>query len=67
MIHTPRGERAAEVIRVGKASNELVSYSGDSISMYTHTGRHIVALNHFGYHGRIFDGFAVDEHLGSRA
>jgi kynurenine formamidase len=67
MTHTPRGEQADDVMRVGKASNELVSYSGDSISMYTHTGTHIDALNHFGYHGRIFNGFAVDEHLGSRA
>ncbi len=44
----------------------LVAYSGDSISMYTHTGTHIDALNHFGYHGKIFNGFAVEEHLGSR-
>ena len=35
--------------------------------MYTHTGTHIDTLNHFGYHGRIFNGFSVDEHLGSRA
>jgi kynurenine formamidase len=67
MTHTPRGEQADDVMRVGKASNELVSYSGDSISMYTHTGTHIDALNHFGYHGGIFNGFSVDEHLGSRA
>jgi kynurenine formamidase len=67
MTHKPRGEQADGVMRVGKASNELVSYSGDSISMYTHTGTHIDALNHFGYHGRIFNGFSVDEHLGSRA
>ncbi len=53
-------------MRVGKTGNELVSYSGDAISMYTHTGTHIDALNHFGYHGRIFNGFSVDEHLGSR-
>ena len=49
MTHTPRGEEADDVVRVGKAANELVSYSGDSISMYTHTGTHIDALNHFGY------------------
>ena len=67
MTHTPRGELADDVMRVGRAGNELVSYSGDSISMYTHTGTHIDALNHFGYRGRIFNGFSVDEHLGSRA
>ena len=49
MTHTPRGEEVDDVMRVGKAVNELVSYSGDSISMYTHTGTHIDALNHFGY------------------
>jgi kynurenine formamidase len=53
-------------MRVGKTGNELVSYSGDAISMYTHTGTHIDALNHFGYNGRIFNGFSVDENLGSR-
>jgi hypothetical protein len=67
MTHTPRGEEADDVMRVGKAGNKLVSYSGDSISMYTHTGTHIDALNHFGYNGRIFNGFSNDEHLGSRA
>ena len=44
MTHTPRGELADDVMRVGKAGNELVSYSGDSISMYTHTGTHSIAL-----------------------
>ena len=67
MTHTPRGEQADDIMRVGNSANELVSYSGDAISMYTHTGTHIDALNHFGYRGRIFNGFAVDEHLGSRA
>ena len=66
MTHTPRGERVDDVMRVGKTANELVSYSGDAISMYTHTGTHIDALNHFGYNGRIFNGFSVDENLGSR-
>jgi len=66
MTHTPRGERVDDVMRVGKTGNELVSYSGDAISMYTHTGTHIDALNHFGYNGRIFNGFSVDENLGSR-
>jgi hypothetical protein len=46
MTHMPRGEEADGVMRVGKAGNKLVSYSGDSISMYTHTGTHIDALNH---------------------
>jgi kynurenine formamidase len=44
-----------------------VSYSGDAVSMYTHTGTHIDTLNHFGYNGKIFNNFSVDQHLGSRA
>lgn len=67
MTHTPAGEKVDDIMGVGPAANELVSYSGDSISMYTHTGTHIDALNHFGYHGRIFNGFAAEAHLGSRA
>ncbi len=66
MTHTPAGEKIDDVMGVGEAGNELVSYSGDAISMYTHTGTHIDALNHFGYNGRIFNGLAVAEHLGSR-
>jgi kynurenine formamidase len=67
MTHTPQGEEADDVMQVGRAANELVSYSGDAISMYTHCGTHIDTLNHFGYHGEIFNGFRADEHLGSRA
>jgi kynurenine formamidase len=67
MTHTPDGEKIDDMMRVGKAANDLVSYSGDAISMYTHTGTHIDALNHFGYDGKIFNGFSAKEHLGSRA
>lgn len=67
MTHTPQGEKVDDIMRVGEAANELVSYSGDSISMYTHTGTHIDALNHFGYNGEIFNGYKVAEHLGSRS
>lgn len=67
MTHTPRGEKIDDMMKVGLAANDLVSYSGDAISMYTHTGTHIDAFNHFGYDGKIFNGFSVDEHLGSRA
>jgi kynurenine formamidase len=34
--------------------------------MYTHTGTHIDALNHFGVDGQIYNGFRPEEHLGSR-
>ena len=34
--------------------------------MYTHTGTHIDAFNHFGYRGEIWNGFNEKDHLGSR-
>lgn len=66
MTHTPRGEQLADVMGVGAEANELVSYSGDAISMYTHCGTHVDALNHFGYRGRIFNGYAAHDQIGSR-
>lgn len=35
--------------------------------MFIHTGTHIDTLNHYGYHGRIWNGFAAAEHLGRRS
>jgi kynurenine formamidase len=67
MTHTPRGEIAANSMGVSLEANQLVAYSGDGISMYTHCGTHIDTFNHFGYNGKIFNGFSVDEYLGSRA
>jgi kynurenine formamidase len=66
MSHTPKGNIAEDFQGLGKAQNSLVSYSGDSISMFTHCGTHIDALNHFGYHGKIWNGFDEQRHLGSR-
>lgn len=66
LTHTPRGTAVDDPLAVGRAQNERVSYTGDAISMYTHTGTHIDALNHFGLDGRIWNGFAADEHLGDR-
>lgn len=47
-------------------SKELLSYSGDGISMYTHTGTHIDALNHFGLHGKIWNQVSSKDALGVR-
>lgn len=66
MTHTPKGEVVDDRMGVGKETNELVSYSGDAVSMYTHCGTHIDALNHFGYHGEIFNHFKAADHIGSR-
>jgi kynurenine formamidase len=50
----------------GDPAKELLSYAGDGVTMYTHTGTHIDALNHFGLHGKIWNGFSAAEHLGVR-
>ncbi|HEX2525806.1 MAG TPA: cyclase family protein [Geminicoccus sp.] len=67
MTHTPAGEIAGNSMGVSLEANQLVAYSGDAISMYTHCGTHIDTFNHFGYNGKIFNGFSAEEHLGSRA
>jgi kynurenine formamidase len=66
MTHTPQGTVVDNPLGVSKAVNEKVSYSGDAISMYTHTGTHIDTLNHFGLHGKLWNGFTPEAHLGDR-
>jgi kynurenine formamidase len=56
MTHTPAQD----------PSKELLSYSGDGVSMYTHTGTHIDALNHFGLHGKIWNQVSAKDALGVR-
>jgi kynurenine formamidase len=43
-----------------------LSYSGDVITMYTHTGTHIDTLNHFGLNGKIWNEVTADGALGVR-
>lgn len=66
LTHTPRGTAVDDPAKVGREMNEKVAYTGDAVSMYTHTGTHIDALNHFGLHGQVWNGFAADEHLGDQ-
>jgi kynurenine formamidase len=56
MTHTPARD----------TTKELLSYSGDAISMYTHTGTHIDTLNHFGLHGKIWNQVSAADALGVR-
>jgi kynurenine formamidase len=56
MTHTPAQD----------TSKELLSYSGDGVSMYTHTGTHLDTLNHFGLHGRIWNQVSAEDALGVR-
>jgi kynurenine formamidase len=66
MTHTPRGTVVDNANGVGAEVNKSVCYSGDVILMYTHTGTHVDALNHFGMNGKVYNDVSVDEHLGSR-
>jgi kynurenine formamidase len=56
MTHTPARDSASE----------LLSYSGDAISMYTHSGTHLDTLNHFGLHGEIWNQVSAYDALGVR-
>ena len=66
MTHTPHGTIIDDPLGLGAAMNEHVSYTGAAISLYTHMGTHIDALNHFGLNGEIWNGFRAEEHLGDR-
>jgi kynurenine formamidase len=48
------------------SAKEQVSYSGDSVSMYTHSGTHIDTLNHFGLHGKIWNQVSAEDALDVR-
>lgn len=66
LTHTPHGTIVDNPNGLGKEMNQKVSYTGDAISMYTHMGTHIDALNHFGLDGKIWNGFTPEEHLGDK-
>ena len=66
ITHTPNGTLVDNPNGMGEAMNRKVSYTGDAISMYTHMGTHIDALNHFGLNGKIWNGYSPEEHLGDK-
>lgn len=66
MSHTPAGSVNENVLGLGEEQNNHVTYSGDCISMYTHTGTHLDALNHFGLDGMVWNEVRADQDLGSR-
>src|SRR5437899_7781080 len=47
-------------------ANEFLSYSGDAISMYTHSGTHLDTVNHFGLHGKIWNQVSAEDAVGVR-
>jgi kynurenine formamidase len=66
MSHTPSGTVTDDPAGLGPEHHRLVGWSADCIAMFTHSGTHLDALNHFGYCGEIWNGFNEREHLGSR-
>lgn len=66
MTHTPDGSAHDNPFGASELANKVVAYSGDAISMYTHVGTHIDTLNHFGLHGRVWNGFEASKHLGDQ-
>lgn len=66
MTHTPHGTEVDKPAIVPPKSKEKPAWSGDAISMYTHTGTHIDTLNHIGLGGAIYNGFRAADHLGDR-
>jgi kynurenine formamidase len=66
MTHTPHGAVIVDPLKLGKAMNRPVSYTGAAIPMYTHTGTHIDTLARFGLDGRIRNGLRAGEQLGDR-
>lgn len=66
MSHTPSGTVVDNMNGAGETGNRHVCYSGDVVFMYTHTGTHIDSLSHFGVDGHIYNGFSVEDNLGSR-
>lgn len=66
LTHTPHGTLVDNPNYQGEAMNKKVSYTSDAISMLTHSGTHIDALNHFGLNGQIWNGFSANEHLGDK-
>ena len=66
LTHTPHGTIVDNPNGLGEKMNKKVSYTGDAISLYTHMGTHIDALNHFGLNGKIWNGFTPEKYLGNK-
>ena len=67
MTHTPQGTVNDNLSGAGETANRAYSYAGSAFSLYSHTGTHLCGLNHIGYHGRFWNGWTAETHLGSRS
>lgn len=54
MSHTPRDEMF---------DGQKITYSGETVSFYTHTGTHVDTLNHYSYYNKVWNNFSVEENL----
>jgi kynurenine formamidase len=66
MTATPTGGVIDDVAGVGADTMRHISRASDAMSMFTHTGTHVDALNHFGYDGKVWNCYDVHDHLGSQ-
>ncbi len=64
MTHTPGG-LAVEGISITGDEHPADLYD-DAVIMSSHTGTHIDALNHVGYHDAIWNGYEAAKHLGNK-
>ena len=64
LVHTPQGTVIDDALNAGPAATELITLTGDAVTIYTHMGTHIDALNHFGLHGKIYNQFEANRYLG---
>lgn len=62
LTHAPPGNVNEGVV----APDQKAGFTGDVISMYTHTGTHLDTLNHLGYGNLIWNGYSAETDLGSR-
>jgi kynurenine formamidase len=64
LVHSPHGTIVDNALGAGAAPTELITLTGDAVTIYTHMGTHIDALNHFGLHGKIYNQFEASRYLG---
>lgn len=62
LTHAPIGNVNEGVV----GPDQKAGFTGDVISLYTHTGTHLDTLNHVGYGNEVWNGYSAETDLGSR-
>ena len=60
MTHVP----SDEMFTNSDTNPKNLSYTGDSVAFYTHTGTHVDTLNHFSYDNKVWNNFSAEKDLG---